>query len=64
MNPNSNTTLTTFGQITNQEAREHRDKGLCYYYDEKFITNHRYERPQLFMIRDSLHLSSDDDYNT
>jgi len=31
----------TFRRITNQEARERREKGLCYYYDEKFILGHR-----------------------
>jgi len=27
----------SFRRITNQEAREQREKGLCYYCDEKFI---------------------------
>ena len=42
-----------FRRITTQEARERREKGLCYYCDEKFIPGHRCERPQLFMIEDS-----------
>ncbi|XP_034684112.1 uncharacterized protein LOC117913267 [Vitis riparia] len=40
-------------RITNQEARERREKGLCYYCDEKYFQGHRYERPQLFMITDT-----------
>ena len=28
-------------RISNQEARERRDKGLCYYCDEKFVPGHR-----------------------
>jgi hypothetical protein len=36
---------TSFRRITNQEARERREKGLCYYCDEKFILGHRCERP-------------------
>jgi hypothetical protein len=32
MNPTSNVK-----RISNQEARERREKGLCYYCDEKFI---------------------------
>nr|TKR84335.1 hypothetical protein D5086_0000258830 [Populus alba] len=48
---------TSFRRITNQEARERREKGLCYYCDEKFIPGHRYERPQLFMIEDTSHTS-------
>lgn len=46
-NPQSNTY-----RITSQEARERREKGLCYYCDKKFIMGHRYERPQLFMVED------------
>jgi hypothetical protein len=40
-------------QISNQEARERQEKGLCYYCDEKFIPGHRCQRPQLFMISDT-----------
>lgn len=49
----ANPTPPNFRRITNQEARERREKGLCYYCDEKFIPGHRCERPQLFMIEDS-----------
>ncbi|KAL5718323.1 hypothetical protein ACHQM5_011236 [Ranunculus cassubicifolius] len=52
---------TTFRRITNQEARERREKGLCYYCDEKFVPGHRCERPQLFMIEDNLHPCSNED---
>ncbi|VFQ65141.1 unnamed protein product [Cuscuta campestris] len=37
-------------RITNAEAKERRDKGLCYYCDEKFFPGHRCSKPQLFMI--------------
>ncbi|GJR54706.1 retrovirus-related pol polyprotein from transposon 17.6 [Tanacetum coccineum] len=50
-----------FRRITTQDAREHRDKGLCYYCDEKFVSGHRCGRPQLFMIEDSLEVNRDDD---
>ncbi|XP_052299962.1 uncharacterized protein LOC127903656 [Citrus sinensis] len=52
-NQNSSNTPISFRRITNQEARERREKGLCYYCDEKFVPGHRCERPQLFMIEDS-----------
>ncbi|KAK9214598.1 hypothetical protein WN944_006591 [Citrus x changshan-huyou] len=38
--------------LTNQEARARREKGLCYFCDEKFIPGHHCQRPQLFMIED------------
>jgi hypothetical protein len=44
----------SFRRITNQEAKERREKGLCYYCDEKFIPGHRCELPQLFMIERAL----------
>ena len=37
-------------RITGQEARERREKGLCFYCDERFVPGHRCSRPQLFMI--------------
>ena len=42
-----------FTRITNQEARDRRAKGLCFYCDEKFVRGHRCQRPQLFMIGDT-----------
>ncbi|KAH7545445.1 hypothetical protein FEM48_Zijuj01G0094700 [Ziziphus jujuba var. spinosa] len=41
-------------RVSAQEARERREKGLCYYCDEKFAPGHRCMKPQLFMIEDSL----------
>ncbi|KAA8550293.1 hypothetical protein F0562_001977 [Nyssa sinensis] len=49
----SNPPTTPFCRITSQEARERREKGLCYYCDEKYSMGHRCERPQLFMVEDS-----------
>ncbi|KAL5554076.1 hypothetical protein UlMin_041477 [Ulmus minor] len=60
MNQSSNAQPSTFRRITNQEARERREKGLCYYCDEKFVAGHRCKRPQLFMIEDSLHMNTED----
>ncbi|KAH7513106.1 hypothetical protein FEM48_Zijuj12G0161300 [Ziziphus jujuba var. spinosa] len=39
-------------RISPQEACERREKGLCYYCDEKFIPGHRCAHLQLFMIVD------------
>nr|TKR58079.1 hypothetical protein D5086_0000328630 [Populus alba] len=52
-NQGSNNPPANFRRITNQEARERREKGLCYYCDEKFVPGHRCARPQLFIIEDS-----------
>lgn len=41
VNMNSETNPTTVRRITNQEARERKEKGMCYYCDEKFIPAHR-----------------------
>ncbi|RVW71350.1 hypothetical protein CK203_059974 [Vitis vinifera] len=60
MNQSSNAQPATFLRITNQEARERREKGLCYYCDEKFVAGHRCERPQLFMIEDVPHMNTED----
>ncbi|KAL6313182.1 hypothetical protein AAG906_016770 [Vitis piasezkii] len=60
MNQSSNAQPATFRRITNQEARERREKGLCYYCDEKFVAGHRCERPQLFMIEDFPHMNTED----
>lgn len=42
----------TFKRITSQEARDRREKGLCFYCDEKFSPGHRCQRAQLYMIED------------
>ena len=60
MNQSSNAQPATFRRITNQEACERREKGLCYYCDEKFVAGHRCERPQLFMIEDVPHMNTED----
>jgi len=50
--PVSTAAPSSFRRITNQEARERREKSLCFYCDERFIPGHRCQRPQLFMIED------------
>ena len=43
-NNSSNPSLVPVRRITSQEARERREKGLCYYC-EKYFQGHRCERP-------------------
>ena len=57
----TNSSPSPIRRITSQEARERREKGLCYYCDDKFVPGHRCERPQLFMIADSSHTSLEED---
>ena len=52
-NSNTSGNGSPFKRITSNEARERREKGLCYYCDERFLPGHRCQRPQLFMIEDS-----------
>ncbi|XP_057481136.1 uncharacterized protein LOC130768158 [Actinidia eriantha] len=59
----SNVPPSPFRRITNQEARERREKGLCYYCDEKYSLGHRCERPQLFMIEDAPHIEEEEEEN-
>ncbi|KAA8539377.1 hypothetical protein F0562_026069 [Nyssa sinensis] len=59
----SNAPPSPFRRITNQEARERREKGLCYYCDEKYSLGHRCERPQLFMIEDAPHMEKENGEN-
>ncbi|KAL5739505.1 hypothetical protein ACOSQ2_028685 [Xanthoceras sorbifolium] len=40
------TLADAIGRITSQEARERREKGLCYSCDEKFIMGHRCQDPK------------------
>ncbi|XP_057477242.1 uncharacterized protein LOC130764954 [Actinidia eriantha] len=49
-------TSPPFKRITDQEARIRQEKGLCFYCDEKYRPGHRCNKPQLFMIEDSLFL--------
>ncbi|XP_074352969.1 uncharacterized protein LOC141692108 [Apium graveolens] len=37
-------------RLSGAEAKEQREKGLCYYCDERYITGHKCSKPQLFMI--------------
>lgn len=60
LNQNSINLSATFCRITNQEAWERRENGLCYYCDKKFTPGHRCECPQLFMMEDLPHLDSED----
>ena len=52
-NSNTSGNGSPFKRITSNEARERREKGLCYYCDKRFLPGHRCQRPQLFMIEDS-----------
>ena len=38
--------------LSGQETKECKEKGLCYYCDEKFIPGHHCQHPQFFMIED------------
>lgn len=60
-NQSSSNTAISFRRITNKEAGERREKGLCYYCDKKFVSSNRCERSQLFMIEDSPQLNPSDD---
>ncbi|KAJ0577105.1 putative retrotransposon gag domain, aspartic peptidase domain superfamily [Helianthus annuus] len=37
-------------RLSNVEARERREKGLCYYCDDRYTPGHKCSKPQLFMI--------------
>ncbi|GKA99787.1 transposon ty3-G gag-pol polyprotein [Tanacetum coccineum] len=39
-------------RLSQTEARERREKGLCYYCDERYTPGHKCSKPQLFMISD------------
>nr|GEW84268.1 transposon Ty3-G Gag-Pol polyprotein [Tanacetum cinerariifolium] len=40
-------------RLSNNEARERREKGLCYYCDDKYTPGHKCNKPQFFMIGDA-----------
>nr|GFC00293.1 transposon Ty3-G Gag-Pol polyprotein [Tanacetum cinerariifolium] len=40
-------------RLSNNEARERRKKGLCYYCDDKYTLGHKYSKPHFFMIGDA-----------
>ena len=48
-------------RLSNHEACNQREKGLCYYYDEKYTPQHRCERPHLFTIIDPSDMPPKDD---
>ncbi|GJZ63642.1 transposon ty3-G gag-pol polyprotein [Tanacetum coccineum] len=57
LGPSPTTTLalpspSTTRRISNTEARTRREKGLCYYCDDKYSPGHRCTKPQFFMIQD------------
>lgn len=37
-------------RLSGAEAKERREKGLCYYCDDRYIPGHKCTKPQLFMI--------------
>lgn len=37
-------------RLSGAEAKERREKGLCYYCDERYMPGHKCSKPQLFMI--------------
>ncbi|KAJ0836439.1 putative nucleotidyltransferase, Ribonuclease H [Helianthus annuus] len=39
-------------RLSSAEARNRREKGLCYYCDERYAPGHKCSKPQLFMIGD------------
>nr|GEZ25131.1 transposon Ty3-G Gag-Pol polyprotein [Tanacetum cinerariifolium] len=43
---------TPIRRLSNTESRARREKGLCYYCDERYIPRHKCSKPQLFMISD------------
>ncbi|GJZ88094.1 transposon ty3-G gag-pol polyprotein [Tanacetum coccineum] len=41
---------TSVRRLSQTEARERREKGLCYYCDDRYTSGHKCSKPQLFMI--------------
>nr|GEV50805.1 transposon Ty3-G Gag-Pol polyprotein [Tanacetum cinerariifolium] len=39
--------------LSNNEVRERRERGLCYYSDDKYTPGHKCSKPQFFMIGDA-----------
>ncbi|KAL5854625.1 hypothetical protein ACOSQ4_004427 [Xanthoceras sorbifolium] len=50
--PLTSTRQTAARRVTGQEAKERREKGLCYCCDERYTLGHHCQRPQLFIIED------------
>ncbi|KAJ0436024.1 putative nucleotidyltransferase, Ribonuclease H [Helianthus annuus] len=58
LGPGPSTTLTLPNppptrRISNAEAKARREKGLCYYCDDKYFQGHRCTKPQFFVICDA-----------
>ncbi|KAA3483406.1 transposon Ty3-G Gag-Pol polyprotein [Gossypium australe] len=45
-------TILTPRRVSSAEAQAHREKGLCYYCDAKYMPGHKYKDPQLFLLDD------------
>ncbi|KAJ8751836.1 hypothetical protein K2173_026032 [Erythroxylum novogranatense] len=58
--PSQKSGIPNFRRLSFQEAKERREKGLCFYCDEKFVPGHRCVRPQLFMIEDCNEVPSEE----
>lgn len=48
-------------QLTPSEAREWREKGLCYHCDERYRANHRCKTQKLFWVEGLLQEDEEDD---
>jgi len=59
--PNAGSYSGHVRRITGQEARERREKGLCFYCDERYAPGHRCSKPQLFMMVDMQQLDEEHD---
>ncbi|GJV84972.1 transposon ty3-G gag-pol polyprotein [Tanacetum coccineum] len=46
-------------RISGAQARERRDKGLCYYCDERYVPGHKCSKPQLFMISEAIEVEEE-----
>lgn len=51
--PPINSTALIFKRLTPSEVKERKERSLCYYCDVKFSVRHKYQNPQLFMIKNS-----------
>ena len=48
-------------RLMRHEARERREKGLCFYCDDRYVPGHRCSRPRLFMMVDVQPNEQEDD---
>nr|GEU31271.1 transposon Ty3-G Gag-Pol polyprotein [Tanacetum cinerariifolium] len=49
--------------LSNNEARKRREKGLCYYCDDKYTPGHKCSKPQFFMIGDAEEIENENPTN-